>query len=240
MKKGNKRNKNAGYDRFLLSDDISNGIIEAYKEIRTNLLYMPFDVKCKRIVVTSSIAREGKTITSINIAISLAQLGLKVLLIDADMRASLVKKYLDISVKGGLSECLAGIERAKILKNIKKLGNVDLLLAGELPPNPSELLMSERMHELMELLAEDYDYIIIDTPPVNVVTDATTLIQESEGYLLVVRDDYSDVNGVQKAVEKLSKLGANICGIVMNDVKKTGNRDRYYSYKDYYNDGYYY
>ncbi|MGN0505287.1 MAG: CpsD/CapB family tyrosine-protein kinase [Lachnospiraceae bacterium] len=234
----NKRNR--GYlNEFLLHSEMPNDILEAYKEIRTNLLYMPFETKCRKIVVTSSIAREGKTITAINISISLAQLGLKVLLIDADMRASVVKRYLDITDKGGLSEYLAGIGKARLLKNVNKLGTVDLLLAGEQPPNPSELLMNARMNELLELLSEEYDYIIMDTPPVNVVTDATTLVQVSDGYLIVVRDDYSDINDVQKTVEKLSKLGANVCGIILNDVEKRVNGSKYYRYKGYYNDSYY-
>ncbi|MDD6036542.1 MAG: CpsD/CapB family tyrosine-protein kinase [Lachnospiraceae bacterium] len=232
--------KQRGYlNEFLLCDEMPNDISEAYKEIRTNLLYMPFETKCRKIVVTSSIAKEGKTITAINLSKSLSQLGLKVLLIDADMRASVVRKYLDITDKGGLSEYLAGISKARLLKNISRLGMVDLLLAGEQPPNPSELLMNIRMNELMELLSDEYDYIILDTPPVNVVTDATTLAQVSDGYLIVVRDGYSDINDVQRTVDKLSKLGANICGIILNDIEKRDSGNKYYRYRGYYGDIYY-
>lgn len=215
---------------------MSTDILEAYKEIRTNLLYMPFESICRKLVVTSSIAKEGKTITSINLAICLAQLGLKVLLVDADMRASLVKKYLDIPDRGGLSEYLAGISKARVLKNVNKLDKVDLLLAGEQPPNPCELLLNARMNELVEKLSEEYDYIIFDTPPVNVVTDATTLIQVADGFIIVVRDDYSDINDVQTTVEKLSKLGANVCGIILNDIDKRSIGGKYY--KRYYNGSY--
>lgn len=238
MKK-NKKKRRGGLEEYILNDKMPTDIVEAYKEIRTNLLYMPFETKCKKIVITSSVAREGKTISAINIAISLSQLGLKVLLMDGDMRASMVNKYLDITDKGGLSEYLAGISKARLLKNINKLGKVNLLLAGEVPPNPSELLMNQRMHELLELLSEEYDYIIIDTPPVNIVTDATTLVQEADGYILVVRDNYSEINEVQRTVEKLSKLGANICGLVMNDVTVKGNKSNYYQYRDRYSDTYY-
>lgn len=238
MSKNTKKRK-GNLEEYILNDKMPTDIVEAYKEIRTNLLYMPFETKCKKIVITSSVAREGKTITAINIAISLSQLGLKVLLIDADMRASMVNKYLDIADKGGLSEYLAGISKARLLKNIGRLGKVNLLLAGETPPNPSELLMSSRMHELLELLSEEYDYIIIDTPPINVVTDATTLVQEADGFILVVRDDYSDLNEVQRTVEKLSKLGANICGFVLNDAISRGSKGNYYQYRDRYSDIYY-
>lgn len=228
---------------LLFGNEAPELISEAYKEIRTNILYLPITRDCKRIAITSANAREGKTITSINIALSLAQLNNRVLLIDADMRAATIARYLKMNEKAGLSEYLAGIDEIPwIVGYPQDEPEIDVLLTGKIPPNPSELLLSLQMEQLMKDLEQDYDYIIVDTPPVNVVTDATTMIDFIDSYLLVVRNDHSNIDDVKQAVDKMEKLNANIGGIILNDINVYASRYGGSGYNKYYNkyySGYY-
>lgn len=200
---------------------------EAYSAIRTNLLFMQKGEKCPVFVVTSPTANNGKTINSINLAISFAQMGKKTLLIDGDMRNPTIHRMFSIPVKNGLSEILAGLTD-NITVSKTEIENLSALTGGKIPPNPAELISSARMDKLLEFVKDHYDCVFIDTPPVNLVTDATVFAQKTTGYILIVKANASDTVDVKTAVSSIDNIGGNILGFILNDV--TSGRHRYYSY----------
>ena len=200
---------------------------EAYSAIRTNLLFMQKGEKCPVFIVTSPTANNGKTINSINLAVSFAQMGKKTLLIDADMRNPTIHRMFSIPVKNGLSEILAGLTD-NITVSKTEIENLSVLTGGKIPPNPAELISSSRMDKLLEFVKDHYDCVFIDTPPVNLVTDATVFAQKTTGYILIVKANVSDTADVKIAVSSLENIGGNILGFVLNVV--TTGRNGYYSY----------
>ena len=162
---------------------------EAYSSIRTNLMFTQQGEACPIFVVTSPTANNGKTINSINLAISFAQMGKRTLLIDADMRNPTIHRMFSIPVKNGLSEILAGLTD-NITVSKTEIENLSILTSGKIPPNPTELLASPRMDKLLSFVKEHYDCVFIDTPPVNLVTDATVFAQKSTGYVLIVKPHF--------------------------------------------------
>ena len=210
--------------RQILNKNTNFTIQEAYKRLRTNIRFCIRDQKCKKFCLTSGYAGEGKSITLLNLAISIAQTGKKVLLIDADLRRPAVARLLVEKASPGLSEVLAGeIDPLDAIRP-EAYPNLDILFSGEIPPNPSEILSSERMQELIESSAERYDYILVDTPPVNVVTDACVVANLLDGVLLLVRQDRSKKDAVRQAVSNLQLTGANILGYILNGVTSEDNK----------------
>ena len=187
---------------------------ESYNTIRANLLFTGKGERCPVYAVTSADKDEGKTLNSVNIAISYAQLGKKVLLIDGDMRNMAVASLLKLRGRLGLSQYLAGLRETPQIVEYRQ--NLDVLVGGENPPNPSELLGGERMKELLTTLRSRYDCIIIDLPPVGIVTDALLLSHEVTAYLLVVRAGVSHMSREKAAVTLLEQVDADICGILFN------------------------
>lgn len=172
-KKGLFRKKEEQND-VLLDDNVPFSVVEAYKMIRTNMMFVLSDSENKRVVISSALPNEGKTITAINLAIAFSQTGKKVLLIDADLRRPTVYQRLKINNNKGLSSILVGFcSLREAVRNISP--NFDVLTSGAIPPNPSELLGGNNMSLLLDGLKDYYDYIIIDTPPINMVSDALVL-----------------------------------------------------------------
>ncbi len=200
---------------------------EAYNSIRTNLLFTQQGEKCPIFVVTSPTANNGKSINSINLSISFAQMGKRVLLIDADMRNPTIHRMFSIPVKNGLSEILAGLTD-NITVSKTDVENLSILTAGKIPPNPAELLSCSRMDKLLEFVKAHYDCVFIDTPPVNLVTDSTSFASKATGYIMIVKSATTDLQDVKLAVDALDHIGANIVGFVLNDATASGKR--YYSY----------
>ncbi len=205
-------------------------VIEAYKAIRTNLTFLLSNSKTKAFCVTSPEAGEGKSTTSVNMAIAFSQLGDKVLLIDADMRRSSIHKKLKLENTEGLSGVLAGFNRlSEVVVNISD--TLDVLTAGQTPPNPSELLGSQRFKDMMEEAAKKYSYVIIDTPPIDVVTDAWVIAPVTAGVVLVVKDQITPTDTIQRSIEAAKFAGINLLGAVMNAANpKSGGR---YGYRKY-------
>lgn len=226
--------------RNILSASSNFFIKEAYKTLRTNTMFALAGTEgCKTIIVTSSLQSEGKSITTLNLAISFAEAENKVLLIDGDLRRPKIARLLNRSSRAGLSNLLLDpslICEAIIPGNTE---NLDVLLSGDVPPNPSELLGSARMSALLERLEECYDYILIDTPPINVVTDAVVLAPKSDGVLFVVRAGQTERSAVIHAVEQLGYAQAKLLGFVLDDVNTTGSNYGYGKYKKYYRYGRY-
>ena len=216
--------------RQILSKNSSFAVQEAYKTLRTNVRFYLKKEGCRRISITSSVSGEGKSITLLNLAISLAEDGHKVLLIDADLRRPAQARLLMEAPTPGLSNVLAGLatEEESIRKDVYT--NLDLLFSGDIPPNPSELLGSDRMRQLIEALSEQYDYILVDTPPVNVVSDASIVTTLLDGVLLLVRQDQSKKDMVRKAVANLELTGIKPLGFVLNGVELPTNKSYGYSY----------
>ena len=214
--------------RQILNKNTNFAIQEAYKQLRTNIRFCIRDQKCKKLCLTSAQAGEGKSITVLNLAISIGQTGKKVLLIDADLRRPSISRLLVEKASPGLSEILVGdaTEFEAIRPGIYP--NLDIMFSGDVPPNPSELLSSERMQELIETCAEYYDYILVDTPPVNVVTDACIIANLLDGVFLLVREKSTKKENVRQAINNLQLTGANVLGyvlngVVSNNVKHYGN-----------------
>lgn len=227
---------------FLLTPKSDFFIREAYKTLRTNVSFSLADGEgCRVIVVTSPMQGEGKSITAVNLAISYTMADYKVLLIDCDLRRPQQARLVKMSSKIGLSNLIMKpelIDRAVLHSEIQGL---DVILSGDIPPNPSELLGSQRMQKLLEGLRDQYDFIILDTPPVNMVTDAVVLAPRSEGVLLVVRANHSERGSVLYAVDQLQYAKAKILGFVLNDVDMENTRygKKKYRYHRHFRNGKY-
>ncbi len=209
-------------------------IVESYKNIRMNLLYTLVGSKNKTVLVSSSIKNEGKTTTVANLAMSISQNGSKVLLIDADLRKSRQHKLFRVPNQNGLSKLIINqctLDDA-IIKNVKP--NLDLLTSGSIPPNPSELLGSKRMREILDQLSGMYDYILVDTPPLNIVSDALTLMDAAAGIVIVARQKITQYNELQKSIDSIKNVNGRVLGVVLNDVKRRYDTyaNNYYDYSD--------
>ena len=243
-KRRNERRKLAENNGFSKSDpkkilcqNSPFAVKEAYNAIRTNLLFTQQGEKCPIFVVTSPTANNGKTINSINLAVSFAQMGKRTLLIDADMRNPTIHRMFSISVKNGLSEILAGLtDNISVSKTDVK--NLSVLTAGKIPPNPAELLSSARMDKLLEFVKEHYDCVFIDTPPINLVTDSTIFAQKVTGYIVIVKTDTTNTHDVKTTVTNIEQIDGNILGFILNDVNS--EKKKYYSYYRKYNYNYSY
>ena len=234
--------RNKKYDSFLeeahiIDDNTPFAIREAYKALYTNIRYLNIDGKCKKIVVTSAVSGEGKTTLSVNLAITLAQNleDKRVLLIDADMRRPRVAATLELDPKTrGLSEYLAGLDGDP---NFEYLSDYKLMVltAGGPNVNPTKLIGSDRMVKLLSACEDSFDYVIIDTPPVTVVTDAILFNSSASGYVIATRSEYSNINKLSECIASLEQVGAEIFGIVLSDMKvkkSDGKYSRYSSYSD--------
>ncbi len=209
-------------------------IVEAYKIIRTGLLFALSTAQEKSIVCTSAEPGAGKSTTCSNVAITMAQTGAKVILIDADMRKPTQHKIFRVNNAQGLSKLLSGLAAMKDTIQRDVVTNLDLITSGPIPPNPSELLGSENMLNLLNRLSEEYDYIFVDTPPVNVVSDAFMLAKKVAGVMLVARQKQTHYEELQKAVESIRALEANVLGVVITDVSEQNKPyGAYKSYKAY-------
>ena len=224
--------------RRIINDETPFAVREAYRALYTNIMYMPVDGKCKKLVFTSAYPGEGKTSVSINLAYTIATTSpnAKIVLIDADMRSPRVAKLLDMDVRGvhGLSEYLADIDSTPNFSE-SKYPNLSILTSGAESANTPALISSSRVGELIKYCEENYDYVIIDTPPINVVTDAALLTDYVDGYIMVTRADYSDINSVSEAVSVLQKVDAKVLGFVLCslDTKKLQRYGRYGKYGKY-------
>lgn len=229
MRKSNKKSDSIHITdpKKLLKNSSSFAVKEAYNAIRTNLMFTQHGEKCPIFVVTSPTANNGKTINSANLAISFAQMGKKTLIIDSDMRNPSLHKLFSLSSKNGLSEILAGLTD-NIAVSKTDIENLSVLTAGKIPPNPAELLASERMDKLLAFVREHYDCVFIDTPPVNLVTDATVFAQKTTGYIIIIKTDTTKLPELKVTVNTLENLDSSILGFIINDINS--NKKKYYSY----------
>lgn len=236
-----KKNKNRDMltpeeTRKTLGDNLTFAAAEAYKLLRTNLNFSIPDSKgCKIIGVTSALRGEGKSTTSVNIAYTMAQAGGKVLLIEADLRLPTLSKRLRVKAKPGLSNLLVGqCNGNDIIQKSGLISNLWVITAGDIPPNPAELLGSDPMAVTLQAMANVFDVIIVDLPPVTAVSDALIVSKLVNGMVIVVRQEYCDRGSVDEVVRQLRFADAKILGFVMTgaDTQKKGYK-RYGTYGDY-------
>lgn len=219
--------------------------LEQYKLIRANLDFtLPENEKCPIIGVTSSMRGEGKSTTAVNLAYVFAEKGSKVLLIDGDLRIPSVAKKLQIDSAPGLADLLRGKSKECFAFQNYLLDNWFILPSGDIPPNPSELLGSGRMENVLNQLKEVFDYIIIDLPPVNLVSDAVSISRLISGMIVVIREEYTEKKELEKCFRQLKLSNVKVLGCVMNEAKSgNGNYGKYRkyrsykSYRDYQSDG---
>jgi capsular exopolysaccharide synthesis family protein len=219
----------------LISGNVPFEYAEAFKALRTNFTHMAADGQNRKLVVTSSVPDEGKSNVAINFAISLAQVGKRVLLIDADLRKPSTNVYLNIkkNPEKNVATVLAGL--ADLSESVvETVHGFDALLGGVTPPNPAELIGSPAMAALLDKALETYDFVIVDTPPVGLVTDAAALSALCDGVVFVIRQGFAKKNIVQGAVHKLQTVGANIIGTVINRYNLEDASTKDYSYYGHY------
>lgn len=241
FKKVKKTNLVAVENKNTLHKNLKFTAIEQYKLLRTNLNFtLPEVEECSVIGVTSSTRGEGKSTTAINLAYVLAENGSRVVLIDGDMRLPSVARKMRIKGSPGLTNLLLKTE-VELESFVSPLfDNLYIIPSGPIPPNPSELLGSHRMKAVLDDLKENFDYIVIDLPPVNIVSDALSASELVSGMILVIREDYTEKKELDNCMRQLKLSNVNLLGFVMNDSKSSDGsyskykKNKYYKYGDYY------
>lgn len=225
---------NINIDKLKKLDSSSS---EAYKRLRTNIQFCGSDVKV--IAITSTIPNEGKSSVSFNLAVSMADAGKRVIFLDTDLRKSvLVGRYKINKAVKGLTHYLSGVNQFDEVVYATNVDNLHVVFSGPVPPNPAELLGNKYFKNLVKQLRENYDYVIIDTPPVGSVIDAAIVAQECDGVILVVSSGEISYKAVQKSKDQMEKSNCRILGAVLNKVEigKGGYYGKYYGryYGKYY------
>ncbi len=214
--------------------------VEAYKSLRTNLSFVSLDKQYRKLLVTSSIPKEGKSGLALNLAISLAEARHKVLLLDCDLRKPMLHKYLGIPHHNGLTNLATGDRIENLIQNVPN-ANIHFLDAGVTPPNPVELLGSTLIKDTVDYLSTQYDYMIFDTPPVGIVTDAAVLSMVTDGVIFVIRQRLAALDQIKLAKANLDSVNADIIGAILNDYDISGTSKKggyYYNYTYNYKYGY--
>ncbi|MBE6634650.1 MAG: polysaccharide biosynthesis tyrosine autokinase [Ruminococcaceae bacterium] len=219
------------YEDKLLSPDSPFFVTEAFNTLRTNFIYSAAATKNPVFAITSESAGVGKTVISSNLALALANMGKRVLLVESDMRCPSFNKVFGEKPEHGLSELLAGIvSDTKSVVHSYKETTLDVIFCGQIPPNPSELLSGYRMQELLDEWKGTYDYILLDMPPIGEVFDAGAVSAFVNGYILAVRCNYSNVNSVKGAVDAIESVNGNILGVIVNDIDPKSRGNHKYGY----------
>lgn len=203
-------------EEALLGPNLHFAAAEAYKLLRTNLMFsLPDEKGCRVIGITSSVRGEGKSTTAVNLAYSLAQADKKVLLLELDMRLPTVAKRLNLAEKPGMSNLLVGMcKTGDILQNSGLHPKFYVITAGDIPPNPSELLGSREMQLTLEAMRDVFDFILVDLPPINAVSDALVVSKLTQGLIMVVRENYVNQGELNEAMRQLKIADARVLGFV--------------------------
>lgn len=207
-------------------------IAESVKILRTNLQFSNVDGTLKTIMITSSVPGEGKSFTTSNLGVAFAQLGMKVLVVDCDMRRGTQHKQFTVTNTNGLSDLLidSNVDYIKYIKPTN-IENLSIVTAGTVPPNPSELLSSKSFENFVQTMKEVFDIVIFDLPPVTVVPDAAIVATKVDKTVIISRVKVTPMEELEKTKKMLENVGANIAGVVVNGVKTSGKK----YYGKYYN-----
>lgn len=215
---------------LIAHNDLKNPATEAYRVIRTSIQFAQAGKELKTLAVTSCIPNDGKSMTAANLAVVLTQAGKSVLLIDCDMRNPTVHKNFNLSNKVGLSSCISMGTALSDAVQKTSIEGLYALTGGVIPPNPSELLGSEQMKNVLQRAKEQYDYVLIETPPVMPVTDALIVSRFVDGMILVIASAEVKVEMARDVKNQLVNAGANILGVVLNKVRSEHHGYGYYYY----------
>ena len=222
-------------DQKTLHKNLEFTAVEQYKLLRTNLSFLLPETKgCKIIGVSSSIRGEGKSTTAVNLSYVLAESGNRVILLDGDLRIPSVAKKMKIKSVPGLTDLLKGDDVDLEQFRTPHLDTWYIMPSGPLPPNPSELLGSKRMEMTLNMLSKHFDYIVVDLPPINIVSDALAISQYIDGIIVVIREDYTEKKELENCIRQLRLSNVKVLGCVMNETKEGKGYYSKYRYKRYY------
>lgn len=224
-----------GEGKPVVSEHPRSPVSEAFRSLRTNIQFASVDRPIHTLLITSPSPEDGKSTVSVNLGVSLAQAGQSVVILDADLRRPQIHKKLALSNTLGLTSVFV---KQQVLLNgaVQSTGieNLSAITAGNLPPNPAELLASAKMSEILQQVTKQADLTIIDTPPIMAVTDAAALSSRVDGVILVVKPGKTTLAAARQAIEQLNRVGANILGLVLNDVLISRSLYKYSYYRSYY------
>jgi polysaccharide biosynthesis transport protein len=238
---GQRNGSGNNHPELLVNADARSALAEAYRQLRTSVLLSTAGRAPKTLLITSSVPSEGKTTTAVNTAISLAQTGANVLVIDADMRRPRLHGIFDTNNQQGLSTILSSeMAESEVLGIIRQhtATGLYLLTSGPIPPNPAELIGSDQMRNLLKILGSSFTHIVIDSPPIASFTDGVLIASMVDGVLLVVHSGKSSRGIVRRSRQLLQDVGAKVFGVVLNNVNLR-SQDSYYYYNSYYHQSYY-
>ena len=224
---------NKGTYGYSGANDTEFFTVEAYKLARTNIALSIIKQGCKKVVITSANAHEGKTTTSCNVAAAFSKhINCRTIIIDCDLRKPTVAKFFKLRNNPGLTNYLSGLATLDEIIQVVPNTSLSVITSGIIPPNPSELLSSDEFKKLVDELSQSYDYIIFDTTPLNVVVDAVPVAQLADGVVFVVYEGRTSVKELDKTVDIIKRSGSKIIGFILNGSRKKENNGRYYkSYK---------
>ncbi|OPX90538.1 MAG: Tyrosine-protein kinase YwqD [Pelotomaculum sp. PtaB.Bin104] len=209
-----------------------SAIAESFRTLRTNIAYSSTDQPCRVILITSPGPGEGKTTIASNLGVVMAQAGSRVMILDCDFRRPVMHHVFGLDQQTGLTNLLAqDLEVGEVVQSTEVEG-LSVITCGPIPPNPSEMLGSQKMKDLLEKLSGQYDVVLLDSPPVVAVTDASVLASQVDGVILVFKTGKSRIDIASDAIAQLEKANARILGVILNKVKTHGGR--YYRYNYHY------
>lgn len=215
---------------LITNDKPKSTISEKFRSIRSNIMFSRANNEIRDVLITSEKPGAGKSTIAANIAVTYAQAGYKTLIIDGDMRKPSQHYIFDVTNQNGLSNLIIGrTMRHEALKQTE-IGNLDILSSGPVPPNPSELIGSQKFATIYQMLLEDYDFIVLDTPPVTTVTDAQIYARTVDNTILIIDVEKNDRNEVKNAQKLIENTGSHIIGTVLNKTKATKSSSYYYYY----------
>lgn len=229
--RNNKKTELLNEQKQVLGEASAWPVQEAYKALRTNLMFSLPGNESKAIGVTSALKQDGKSINAVNMAISFAQLGKKVVLVEADLRMPTVSKKLGCKSVPGLTDVLVGQNcLMDVTQSSKDYRMLSVIPAGNIPPDPTWLLQSAQMKTVLKALRSAYDYIFLDLPPVTSVADAAILAPLLDGYVIVVRNETTEYRAVADSLDQFRLAKAKVIGFVYNDADISGGNKYYHSY----------
>jgi protein-tyrosine kinase len=221
------------YEILKITDPVAK---EAYRVLKANIQFCEFSKKIKILTITSCLPGEGKTTVSLNLGTSMAIAGMKVLIMDADLRKPMLLKYMGNNNFKGLSNYISGHAELDEIINSTDIAGLYYITCGVKPPNPTELISSDRFSELLEEMRDRFDFVIIDTPPLGNVIDCAIIAAQADGTVLVVQYGAVNYRRAQMVKNQLEKAKAHILGVVLNKEPR-GNHNRGYDYYNFYGDG---
>ena len=221
-------------EKVMIKSKLSDAVEEAIRTLRTNIQFCNTDKAVKTICLTSCIPNEGKSSTSINLAVSMARDGKKVLHIDADMRKPRTYKDVTSKLNVGLSNYLSGMVELEEAISSTNIENLNVMMCGPKPPNPAELLGTERFRQMLADLKDRYDYVIVDTPPLGSMIDAAIIASLTDGTILLIEYNTVDYKKAVMVKEQIEKANARILGVVINKIPRREFKSYYYYDYDYY------